>query len=235
MTNEELIAIYNPANAASLTPEQITAMQSLDNAQICALAKAYPNRPRGNAYLVLYDTDLPQNKQLFSLSTWQNLCNLRSKMSKKNFVPFTFRNLFVQTTGSVARSSNSQPATKQVVDISTAEVATALSQAAATNTGNKGVVEQPVRTANPALTSVPGGQAAAAKPATKPAASIKPSAAAAKTAAPNGPKSAAAIQQPVQQAAQVDAGVDDIPVVSPDDAVKDLNIPQGGGQNNTAE
>lgn len=224
MTNEQLIELYNPTNAASLTPEQVTGLQNLSDAQICALAKAYPNKPRGNAYLVLYDKDMPMNKQLFTLSTWNNLCNLRSKMSKKNYVAYTFKALFIQTTGNNTQRAAAMPSQKEVVDISTSEAAKAL-QAAAEAIKIPSMEEK----TGPAMTSTavsPNPVKETAKKVTTPA----PTKAPRLTAVP--------AQKPAEPQAAAPAGADDIPVTSPEEAEALANLAasaQAGGEKGTGK
>lgn len=91
----DIIKIYNPDAAKQLAKADVAAMMELTTDQIKELAKAYPNKPTGNAYLILYDKQKKEKDQLYSLSTWGNLANLH-KMGKTNFAAFTFRSLFNQ-------------------------------------------------------------------------------------------------------------------------------------------
>lgn len=87
-SNEDIVDVFNPENAAVLPVEVLAFMEHLTDSQIEALAKAYPNKPTGNTYLTLKDTNL--KKQLGQLSTWENLFNLRTKGGVKSFVAATF-------------------------------------------------------------------------------------------------------------------------------------------------
>lgn len=118
LTTEEIVKLYNPQNAAGLKPEQIEEMRTLTFDQIKALAKEYPNRT-SRAYLYIVDTKskIPIEKQLPSLSTWENLYNLIAKHNLK-FVATGFRGQVKQT----VRSSNVRPRRSVVVDLSDAEL-----------------------------------------------------------------------------------------------------------------
>lgn len=137
MTNEQLIEKFNPDNAGSLTAEDLETMRSLSDAQIEVLAKAYPNKPTRRVYLRLYDTTLPEKKQVYNLSTWQNLNNVRKFSNKKNLIPFDFkaspsllsRQQHVQRLKAVPSTS----AKKIVVDLSAQEAAEELKKLAASN------------------------------------------------------------------------------------------------------
>lgn len=94
MTTQELIAKYNPANARNLTKEDLDAMRHLTNDQLKVLADAFPNGPRNRAYLVLYDNNLDEARQINTLSTWQNLYNVRKFSNMKNLVAQNFRETF---------------------------------------------------------------------------------------------------------------------------------------------
>lgn len=91
MTNEQLIEKFNPANGANLSAEDLAIMKSLTDEQIGILAKAYPNTPGRRSYIRLYDTAIKPEKQIFQLSTWQNLNNLRKFSNKKNLVPYDYQ------------------------------------------------------------------------------------------------------------------------------------------------
>ena len=93
----DIVAKYNPANT-NLTEDEIKAMQDLTPEQVKQLAEAYPNQPRGNAYLVYYDKSRSAKEQLYSLGTWANLHNLQkigynhivaAGFKSKNFHPPT--------------------------------------------------------------------------------------------------------------------------------------------------
>jgi len=131
MTNEQLIAKFNPTNGANLTPEDFEIMRALTDEQIDALANAYPNQPNRKAYLRLYDKNVAANKQLFNLSTWQNLRNLRKFNAKKNLVPYDFFNVRTMATQPV-KATGTIPGAKSpkkvVVDMSAKEAAEELTK-----------------------------------------------------------------------------------------------------------
>jgi len=87
----DLVKTYNPANAASLTPEQLDGLQKLSNDQIRELASAYPNSMMQQAYLLIIDSQKPVTKQIPNLSTFENLWNLRTKNGQKQYVAFNFK------------------------------------------------------------------------------------------------------------------------------------------------
>lgn len=120
MTTDQLIKTYNPTAVAHLTKEQIDNMKNLTDEQIKILAEAYPNTPSANAYLVLFDTKLDFNKQLFSLSTWSNLHRLHSKQRMVNYRPYTFRELFVPERQAKAVVKTKIPSAKPI-DLSAKE------------------------------------------------------------------------------------------------------------------
>jgi hypothetical protein len=127
MTNEELIAKFNPANAQNLTEGDLDLMRQLDDAQLDLLAKRFPNEPNGRGYLILYDTTLDAKKQLYSISTWQNLRNVRKYSNMKKLIPYTFKVLFMQQAKApttkplrVTQRPSSKPET---VDLSAKEAA----------------------------------------------------------------------------------------------------------------
>lgn len=86
----DLVKLYNPANSATLTPEQVSGLQSLTSAEIKELAIAYPNMTMRRAYLLIVNSKLPVEKQLPSLCTFENLWNLREKNGLRNYVAFQF-------------------------------------------------------------------------------------------------------------------------------------------------
>lgn len=115
----EIVKIYNPANAAALTPEQNEGLQKLTTEQIGQLAKAYPNGT-GGAYLLIVDGSKPANKQLPTLSTFQNLYNLHTKNGMKQFVPFAFKGNYKPQRVNVPMRARRQ----EVVDLSDQELLT---------------------------------------------------------------------------------------------------------------
>jgi len=112
----DIVKLYNPANAASLTPEDLKALQSLSSAEIKELALAYPNSVMQRGYLLIIDGSKPVEKQLPSLSSFENLWNLREKNGFRNFVAYGFKGVVkpVQT----LRSKT------QVLDLSEQELMT---------------------------------------------------------------------------------------------------------------
>lgn len=138
MDTQQLIAKFNPANGSKLTAEDLATLRDLTDAQIDELAKAYPNVPSRKSYLRLYNKSLAPNKQLYPLSTWQNLRNARKYSNMKNLVAFDF----ITTGASVAKAdpvksrpkmTTTQPTKKVVVDMSAKEAAAELTQ----KVGNK--------------------------------------------------------------------------------------------------
>lgn len=132
MTNEQLIAKFNPANAANLTSSDLETMRNLTDDQIDTLAKAYPNTPVRKPYLRLYDTKLADNKQLFQLSTWQNLRNVRKFSNMKNLKPYDFilpgnKLQAVKATVKTGGKTVGSPR-KVVVDLSATEAAAQLKE-----------------------------------------------------------------------------------------------------------
>lgn len=116
----DFIKLYNPANSAALTPQEIQAMQSLTHDQIKQLAKAYPNTSNPRAYLMIVDSKKPAEKQLPQLSTFENLYNLITKNGMKSFVPFGFRGGIKQKTS----MSKVRVRRSEVLDLSDAELKT---------------------------------------------------------------------------------------------------------------
>lgn len=90
-STEELVKLYNPANAASLTPEQIQGLQQLTSTEIKELAIAYPNATMQRAFLLIIDSTKPVHKQLPSLSSFENLWNLRERNGMRNYVAYQFK------------------------------------------------------------------------------------------------------------------------------------------------
>lgn len=87
----DLVKLYNPANAAALTPEQIAGLQKLTSPEIKELAVAYPNMVMNRAYLLIIDSRKSVEKQLPALSTFENLYNLREKNNLRWYVAYNFR------------------------------------------------------------------------------------------------------------------------------------------------
>lgn len=129
MTNEQLIQKFNPATLGNLTAEDVEIMRNLTTDQIDVLAKAYPNQPHRKAYLRLYDKNVPAAKQLYSLSTWQNLRNLRKFQSKNNLVAWDAFNLKASVSApvkSMTPVAGAQSPRKKVVDLTPKEAAAEL-------------------------------------------------------------------------------------------------------------
>lgn len=113
----DIVKLYNPANAASLTPEEIQGLQSLTSAQIKELAVAFPNMVMQRAYLLIIDSRKPVDKQLPTLSTFENLWNLREKNGQRFFVAYNFKGAYKAKTILPVR-----PNRTQVVDLSDVEL-----------------------------------------------------------------------------------------------------------------
>lgn len=113
----DFVKLYNPANAAALTPEQIEELKTLSPDQIRELAKAYPNKVFNRSYLLIKDRNskLPPEKQLANLSTWENLYNLITKNGLKYYA-VGFRGQTKQINRAV------RPRASQVVDLSDTEL-----------------------------------------------------------------------------------------------------------------
>lgn len=90
----DIVQLYNPANAAALTPAQIENLQKLTSAEIKELATAYPNMTMQRAYLLIIDSSKPAEKQLPTLSSFENLWNLREKNGLRNYVAFAFKGTY---------------------------------------------------------------------------------------------------------------------------------------------
>lgn len=111
----DLVKLYNPANAASLTAQDLAGLQKLTSAQIKELAVAYPNMTMQRAYLLIVDGTKPAGKQLPTLSTFENLWNLREKNAQRNFVAFGFKGNY--------KTNTVQPKKKvEVLDLSDSEL-----------------------------------------------------------------------------------------------------------------
>jgi hypothetical protein len=114
----DLVKLYNPANASGLTPAELEGLQKLSSAEIKELATAYPNMTMQRAYLLIIDSTKPVDKQLPSLSSFENLWNLREKNSLRQYVAFGFK-------GNYKPVQKRIPAKKiEVVDLSEQELMT---------------------------------------------------------------------------------------------------------------
>lgn len=146
MTNEQLIEKFNPTNGANLTPEDLEIMRALTDEQIDILANAYPNQPNRRAYLRLYDKNVAANKQVYNLSTWQNIRNLRKYNAKKNLLPYDFFNVRSQTNNPV-KATGTIPGAKSpkkiVVDMSAKDAAAELSKNVDKGTAPAGATKPP--------------------------------------------------------------------------------------------
>jgi hypothetical protein len=133
MTNEQLIATFNPANAGNLSAADLEILKNLSDEQIGVLAQAYPNTPTRKPYLRLYDTKLAENKQLFQLSTWQNLRNVRKFSNMKNLKPYDFilpgnKLQTAKSSGKTGAAKTAGSPRKVVVDLTAKEAADLLKQ-----------------------------------------------------------------------------------------------------------
>lgn len=117
----DLVKIYNPANAAALTPDQVAGLQKLTNSELKELAKAYPNVTMQRAYLLIVDTRKPPHKQLPTLSSFENLYNLRTKNAMKSYVAYNFKG-YKPVSKPVAQKSGKRRV--EVLDLSDAELLT---------------------------------------------------------------------------------------------------------------
>lgn len=153
MTNEQLIEKFNPLNGSNLSAEDLETLHNLTDEQIDVLANAYPNQPSRKAYLRLYDKNIKPEKQVYNLSTWQNLRNLRKFNAKKNLIAwdfFTVAGAARQPVKATAPVAGAKTPRKVVVDMTAKEAAAELTK----NVDN-------------AKTTTPGsGEKKAAKPAT---------------------------------------------------------------------
>lgn len=90
MNIEEILTAFNPENKEALNDEQKIKLGSLTDEELKALAKAFPNKPTNNTYLVLFDTKIDNKKQLGIRSTWQNLYNLRVLSHQRQWIAYGF-------------------------------------------------------------------------------------------------------------------------------------------------
>lgn len=126
----DIVKLYNPANAAALTSEDLAGLQKLSSAEIKELAQAYPNMTMQRAYLLIVDGSKPVDKQLPTLSTFENLLNLWEKNNMKNYVPFGFRGNYH------AKATPLKVKRQEVLDLSDTELMTL----PGFKTANKGVI-----------------------------------------------------------------------------------------------
>lgn len=208
MTKEQLIAKYNPANARNLSQADLDAMREFSTDQLKELAEAYPNNANRKPYLILFDNNVKEGKQLFPLSTWQNLYNVRKFSGMKNLVAHTFKEVFTvaRPQSRIAANRAGSNAGKQtttarkVVDLSAGEAADELKA----NLPKAPVKAMTARTAPEPSEDKKGAEIA--QPATK-------AASARATKAGKGAKAAAPANQASlpadQQLADIDGGVAD--------------------------
>lgn len=90
----DLVKLYNPANASALTSEEIDGLQKLTSEEIKELAKEYPNVSMQRAYLLIADSKKPVEKQLPTLSSFENLWNLREKNGQRSWVAIGFKGTY---------------------------------------------------------------------------------------------------------------------------------------------
>jgi hypothetical protein len=134
LSHEQLIEKFNPENAAKgLSPEDQSIMQALTDAELKVLAQAYPNQPARKSYLVLYDKNVKPDQQLYALSTWQNLYNVRTTQQMKNLVPYNFRGGVSAGRAAKAQARRipiaAPAAQRQVIDMTPKEAADELARA----------------------------------------------------------------------------------------------------------
>ncbi len=113
----DLVKIYNPASAASLTTEQIDGLQKLTNDEIRELALAYPNRLFPTPYLLIIDSKKEVLRQIPNASTFENLYNLRVRNGLSNYVAFNFRANYRPV-----NVTKLQPKRTEVIDLSDEEL-----------------------------------------------------------------------------------------------------------------
>jgi hypothetical protein len=118
--DQTLIDKYNPDKFRELTQDDIEAMRQFTLADVADLAKAYPNKPTQRAYLVLFDkTD--KARQLYPLSTWQNLYALWKQQLTK-YIAFNFSALHNNKKTTGLQGAKTGP----VQDLTQAEVTRAI-------------------------------------------------------------------------------------------------------------
>lgn len=114
----EIIKTFNPANAASLTHQQLNDLQNLTTDQIKELARAYPNGSFSRAYLLIVDRTNTK-RQLPTLSTFEHLLNIRTKNGLQNYVAVGFRGNYKPV--SVVQNGQRK---REVLDLSDTELLT---------------------------------------------------------------------------------------------------------------
>lgn len=88
---KDILKIYNPANSAALTPEQLNGLRELTSPEIKELAESFPNISMQRAYLLIADGSKPLARQIPTLSSFENLWNLRERNSMRQFIAIGFR------------------------------------------------------------------------------------------------------------------------------------------------
>lgn len=149
MTTQELIHTFNPANAKNLTEADIEVLRNLTDEQLLVLAEAYPNTANRRPYLVLFDKNLPENKQVYQQSTFRNLYNVRKLANQRHITAYSFKDLVFPLKRAEAPVRSIATATKKgaeqkkrvSMDLSPADAAAELKQATAEDgkkeSGNK--------------------------------------------------------------------------------------------------
>lgn len=113
---DDLIQKYDPKNSGALTQEDIDAMQNLTDDEIRQLANAFPNTGFAQNYLVLRDLNKKDGvNQVFPTSTWATFYNIRVKNKLKNYVAYTFKNLFIRPRMPIPVSGVIQDLTEQEI------------------------------------------------------------------------------------------------------------------------
>ncbi len=113
----DIVKLYNPANAAALTEQEISGLQKLTSDQIKELAKAYPNVLFSRGYLLIIDNRKPVDKQLPNLSSFENLWNLREKNGQRHYVAFNFHGNYKASSVKAVK-----PRKTEVLDLSNTEL-----------------------------------------------------------------------------------------------------------------
>lgn len=149
MTDKQIVDRFNPNNTAQLTAEELEIMRNLTDEQIHKLAEAYPNQPTRRAYIKLYDKNIKEiHKQMFQLSTWQNLRNLRKYSNKKNLIAWDFKG-FPQPVARQVAAQKGAAGQKIIVDMSAQEAAAELKETIKKNTMKVEPVKSPKKEAKP--------------------------------------------------------------------------------------
>lgn len=116
LTDDEIIELFNPANAQSLPEEALNLMPMLTDEHLKVLAKAYPNQATNNSYLILKDT-AATGRELYPRSTFANLLAAKNLGGKKTLVALTFTSRFDGTD----KSKPSTLRTSPIQDLTTKE------------------------------------------------------------------------------------------------------------------